>query len=1440
MGHAATIDSRSSEERSAPATIARYELLEELGAGGMGAVHRARDRSTGKIVALKQLSSSLAGPKRRMLEALFEREYHTLIRLKHPRIIAVYDYGLSPSGPYYTMELLDGQDLQQLAPLPYREACRYLRDVASSLALIHAHRLVHRDVSPRNVRLTADGRAKLIDFGALTAFGPAADLVGTPLCMPPEAVRRLGLDQRTDLYALGAVAYCALTGRHAYPARRVDELPALWQKPPVAPSKLVPDVPQALDMLVMSMLSLDPLARPTSAAAVIDQLTACGELAPDEHELAAESYLASGRMVGRKAELQWVLARVARALAGKGAEAIIEGPAGAGKTRLLQELGLEAQLKGVTVLKADGQAAQGAFGVACALSLSLLEAWPELARRTVTPHAGLLAHLSPELREKLGGPELVELAADQGERRARFQNALFEWFLDATRETTLLLSIDNLQAADDNSAAFLAVLGSKARDTRLIVVAAQRSGDEPVAPVPVRALRKRSGRVRLAGLNADACSDLVRSLFGDVANTGRLAQLLYEKSAGNPQQCMDLIQLLVRKNIVTYAGGTWVLPQQVMPEELPDRVEEILAHKLSHLSPSARALTEVLSVHDKPVPLSRCLILAGSEERAGYAALDELVAEQILLVEGESYRFAQEALRRAASAQMDEGRRSASHVRAAEAALSVAGDSLEVRMEAGFHLLLGGDELRGADLLASTGQAFVRGRHGGESVEHIVQALRAALEVYARHKRSDYEIAGLLFPLLPLAYYSSDWRITRDYGTAAFELGLRITGLSLAYKLRRLIGRKLALVVGLKVAAWRFAQQKKRGLSYDLGQAIAALCGMIPSTMGVFSTYLDAPSTERIREMLEPLSLFGQDDFPALMLAFGTDQMKATQGREPEAGLGFEQIAKRFDTQKVRETLGPWRWKGMYGGALFTRAIGLCYCFGPRALELAREMEGLGVRTWVMGADQIRMLYHAFRGEAEQVHYFRERVELCAVQGGTTWQAEMFWPALLLNSEVLAGDTIAARRTWEQLQRRARDVPSLRMHADGAHAAYLGLRGELAAAIECYEQVLPSFVPQHGVGWQTTRAHFAQTLNWAGQHARAKQVASDALALAQPEDLRFVGQFLELQRQLALAEAGLGHHDQAARQLDALLAKHAAEDNPLLVGLLHKARAEVALVMNDKATFDPQLESMENRFRGTQNPALIAQWEQLAERAVEAGLRMFGPRAHAGSSATSSFTSASSEHRSIAGLTSAVDRNEYALELILQRSRAKTGYLYLLEGDQLRLAAASTPHEPPRAVELELQQLAQRADLEAQELACDPPPETTAPSTRRSAAAVHPRPLEDDGELATVLEWRRGPPSAFASRAIPSVLPSVPSGRPSHDGDADQTVFMPSAAPVPQGGSYRALVLSTQRAGKRLVVGGVLLEAAPHDLFALTPEMLDAIAASLQDRGTFAAEETQA
>src|SRR5947207_12217420 len=131
----------------------RYRIETVLGTGGSGFVCKAFDTRDGRSIALKRLASNKFATARDLqrAQALFEREYHVLAQLAHPKIIEVYDYGVDDEGSYYTMEWLQGKSLRNRAPLPFDEVCRLVRDIASSLAIVHSRRLVHRDVTPHNV-----------------------------------------------------------------------------------------------------------------------------------------------------------------------------------------------------------------------------------------------------------------------------------------------------------------------------------------------------------------------------------------------------------------------------------------------------------------------------------------------------------------------------------------------------------------------------------------------------------------------------------------------------------------------------------------------------------------------------------------------------------------------------------------------------------------------------------------------------------------------------------------------------------------------------------------------------------------------------------------------------------------------------------------------------------------------------------------------------------------------------------------------------------------------------------------------------------------------------------------------------------------------------------------------------------------------------------------
>jgi hypothetical protein len=275
--------------------LGQYTLEEKIGSGGMGSVYRARHALLRRPTAVKLLDPDKVSP---LAVSRFEREVQLTSRLANPNTVAIYDYGRTPEGVFfYAMEYLDGINLEDLVnrfgPLPAGRVVSILRQVCRSLAEAHEQGLVHRDIKPANILLCHRGGmadfVKVLDFGLARAVGAegqarltAADsLTGTPLYLAPESIERPdAVDARTDLYALGAVAYFLLTGTPVFRGATLAEICMHHVKtPPEPPSqRLGHPVHPVLEALILACLAKAPGDRPPTAQAIEARLGECADL----------------------------------------------------------------------------------------------------------------------------------------------------------------------------------------------------------------------------------------------------------------------------------------------------------------------------------------------------------------------------------------------------------------------------------------------------------------------------------------------------------------------------------------------------------------------------------------------------------------------------------------------------------------------------------------------------------------------------------------------------------------------------------------------------------------------------------------------------------------------------------------------------------------------------------------------------------------------------------------------------------------------------------------------------------------------------------------------------------------------------------------------------------------------------------------------------------
>ncbi|OLN33350.1 Stk1 family PASTA domain-containing Ser/Thr kinase [Desulfosporosinus metallidurans] len=258
----------------------RYEVLERIGAGGMAIVYKAKDILLNRVVTIKVLREQFIADEDFIRR--FRREAQSAASLSHPNIVSIYDVGKDGDTEYIVMEYVEGRNLKEIirdyAPLSTDQSINLARQITSAIQNAHEHHIIHRDIKPHNILVTADGRAKVTDFGIARAVSSATvthtgDIIGSVHYLSPEQAKGLQSNEQSDIYSLGIVLYELLTGKVPYDGETPIAIALKHlQEQPVPPSKLNPRIEKEFEAVIMRAISKSLEKRYLSAKDLLEDL----------------------------------------------------------------------------------------------------------------------------------------------------------------------------------------------------------------------------------------------------------------------------------------------------------------------------------------------------------------------------------------------------------------------------------------------------------------------------------------------------------------------------------------------------------------------------------------------------------------------------------------------------------------------------------------------------------------------------------------------------------------------------------------------------------------------------------------------------------------------------------------------------------------------------------------------------------------------------------------------------------------------------------------------------------------------------------------------------------------------------------------------------------------------------------------------------------------
>lgn len=602
----------------------RYSILEFIGKSEFTEVYKVKDRHAGRVAALKVLRKD-APPAQGLI---LKQEFFYLTQLLHRNIVKVFDFGLtSDSIPFFTMEFVPGVEIRRFFSGYTPQLVGVLIELLSALDAIHREGFVHCDIKPSNILVyEKDGtpQVKLLDLG----FVERMSLVpkegkGTLGYIAPEVFKGVDIDGRTDLYSLGLVFYETLTGIGPGEGLHLEE----WLKrqyystfEPIR--RFNPDVPEALENVVMRMISRERERRPANAGEVVEELVMAGlvshqdptvsEVFGNGHEKGQVSErrdLMAPVFVGRQGMVEGLKQLLAEAGGGNPRVVFISGERGVGKSRLLAEFKFFAQLEGATVFAFEPVA----LG---ARSQSLVEL------------------LISTLKIRGEDEKVVDLNAFEQSKFRLFEHLVQK--LKTVSEShrlihSLVLLVDDFELFDPLSLEFVRYLALSLERERIFLVVSGLREKRFLDLINELTAKPHCRHFEVEVLSEESVRQLVVSVVGEVDRIDELVRWLYEFGGGNPLTTMEIIYAMVKQGVLFRDGLKWRLSVEALGVfSTPRSVADLVRRRLDGLLPEDQELLEVGALMARPFTIECLRAVLNYPDRTLFQAVSRLKASGFL------------------------------------------------------------------------------------------------------------------------------------------------------------------------------------------------------------------------------------------------------------------------------------------------------------------------------------------------------------------------------------------------------------------------------------------------------------------------------------------------------------------------------------------------------------------------------------------------------------------------------------------------------------------------------------------------------------------------------------------------------------------------------------------------------------------------------------------